>query len=126
MRGQGYRRRRELLQSSWIFVLFTMTMILVLCHVCVFSTSSSSWQQQRTSKRESAQCWGAASKCEELEHAKYKAMGVSKGGCVLEPVIILHGLLGSKQNFASLGSGLAKQLQKKRKIVANDLRNHGE
>mmetsp|Transcript_2592 Transcript_2592/g.4063 ORF Transcript_2592/g.4063 Transcript_2592/m.4063 type:complete len:380 (+) Transcript_2592:118-1257(+) len=128
VRGQGCRRKREL-----IFV-FIMTMILVLCHVSAFSSSSSSaWQQQgRASKRESMQCWGAASasaanKCVELEHAEYEAMGVPKGnGRELEPVIILHGLLGSKRNFASLGSGLAKQLQKKRKIVALDLRNHGD
>jgi pimeloyl-ACP methyl ester carboxylesterase len=41
------------------------------------------------------------------------------------PVLLLHGLLGSKRNFASLGSSLASQLDKKRRILAMDLRNHG-
>ena len=43
-----------------------------------------------------------------------------------DPAIILHGLLGSKRNFASLGSSLAAQLSKRRRIIAVDLRNHGE
>lgn len=43
-----------------------------------------------------------------------------------DPVILLHGLLGQKRNFASLGNALAKQLQKKRQIFALDLRNHGD
>ncbi len=43
-----------------------------------------------------------------------------------EPVILLHGLLGQKRNFASLGNALTKQLQKKRQIFAVDLRNHGD
>eukprot|EP00814_Leptocylindrus_danicus_P004475 CAMPEP_0116019342 /NCGR_PEP_ID=MMETSP0321-20121206/9184_1 /TAXON_ID=163516 /ORGANISM="Leptocylindrus danicus var. danicus, Strain B650" /LENGTH=284 /DNA_ID=CAMNT_0003489903 /DNA_START=116 /DNA_END=971 /DNA_ORIENTATION=+ len=42
------------------------------------------------------------------------------------PVILLHGLLGSKRNFASLGTSLTRQLQKKRRVLALDLRNHGE
>jgi hypothetical protein len=41
------------------------------------------------------------------------------------PVLLLHGLLGSKRNFASLGTSLAAQLQQKRRIYAVDLRNHG-
>ena len=43
-----------------------------------------------------------------------------------EPVILLHGLLGQKRNFASLGTSLASQLQNKRRILAVDLRNHGD
>ena len=43
-----------------------------------------------------------------------------------EPVILLHGLLGQKRNFASLGNALMKQLEKKRQIFAVDLRNHGD
>ena len=42
-----------------------------------------------------------------------------------DPVLLLHGLLGQKRNFASLGKSLSMQLQKKRKIYALDLRNHG-
>lgn len=42
------------------------------------------------------------------------------------PVILLHGLLGNKRNFASLASSLSSQLQNPRAIYAVDLRNHGE
>ena len=42
------------------------------------------------------------------------------------PVLLLHGLLGSKRNFASLGKALAGQLQQKRQVLAVDLRNHGD
>ena len=42
------------------------------------------------------------------------------------PVILLHGLLGNKRNFASLASSLSTQLQNPRSIYTVDLRNHGE
>ena len=42
------------------------------------------------------------------------------------PVLILHGLLGSKRNFASLASSLGVQLEHQRRIVGVDLRNHGD
>ncbi|KAL7452671.1 hypothetical protein ACHAWC_004395 [Mediolabrus comicus] len=42
------------------------------------------------------------------------------------PVILLHGLLGNKRNFASLASSLSSQLQNPRAIYTVDLRNHGE
>lgn len=42
------------------------------------------------------------------------------------PVILLHGLLGNKRNFASLASSLSSQLQNPRAIYTLDLRNHGE
>lgn len=42
------------------------------------------------------------------------------------PVILLHGLLGQKRNFLSLGTSLASQLETPRRIFALDLRNHGD
>ena len=42
------------------------------------------------------------------------------------PVILLHGLLGNKRNFASLASSLSSQLKIPRSIYTVDLRNHGE
>jgi len=42
------------------------------------------------------------------------------------PVLFLHGLLGSKRNFASLAKSLGKQLQTQRTIYGVDLRNHGK
>ena len=42
------------------------------------------------------------------------------------PVVFLHGLLGSKRNFASLATMLGVQLQTPRTIYGVDLRNHGD
>ncbi|XP_050300195.1 uncharacterized protein LOC126738800 [Anthonomus grandis grandis] len=42
------------------------------------------------------------------------------------PFVILHGLLGSKQNWTSLCKAFAQKIEPSRKIVALDLRNHGE
>ncbi|KAG7366648.1 alpha/beta fold family hydrolase [Nitzschia inconspicua] len=42
------------------------------------------------------------------------------------PVLLLHGLLGSKRNFSSLGRMLGVQLDKPRRVLGVDLRNHGD
>ena len=42
------------------------------------------------------------------------------------PVLLLHGLLGNKRNFATLASSLGAQLDQPRRIVGVDLRNHGD
>eukprot|EP00934_Nitzschia_sp_Nitz4_P006264 Nitzschia sp. Nitz4//scaffold52_size167869//88143//89174//NITZ4_002280-RA/size167869-processed-gene-0.131-mRNA-1//-1//CDS//3329554047//6254//frame0 len=42
------------------------------------------------------------------------------------PVVFLHGLLGSKRNFATLATALCKRLKKQRRILGVDLRNHGD
>ena len=42
------------------------------------------------------------------------------------PVLLLHGLLGSKRNFASLAASLGAQLEQQRRIFGVDLRNHGD
>lgn len=42
------------------------------------------------------------------------------------PVLLMHGLLGQKRNFASIATALSAQLERKRRIIAIDLRNHGE
>lgn len=43
-----------------------------------------------------------------------------------EPVVLLHGLLGNKRNFHTLGTRLAAQLKKSRAVHCVDLRNHGD
>lgn len=50
----------------------------------------------------------------------------SSKGATHPPVILLHGLLGNKRNFASLASSLSTQLQNPRSIYTVDLRNHGD
>ncbi|GAX21808.1 abhydrolase domain-containing protein 11 [Fistulifera solaris] len=42
------------------------------------------------------------------------------------PVLLLHGLLGNRRNFATIGRSLAQQLEKPRRVTAVDLRNHGD
>jgi pimeloyl-ACP methyl ester carboxylesterase len=51
---------------------------------------------------------------------------VNKDTTAETPVLLLHGLLGSKRNFASLASSLGNQLEKQRRIIGVDLRNHGD
>lgn len=58
-----------------------------------------------------------------IQQAKMKQ--INKGLNRNSPVIFLHGLLGQKQNFATIGSILSNQLKCKRDIYAVDLRNHG-
>lgn len=63
----------------------------------------------------------------QLSHSVFQPSSSSKGGASQHPpVIILHGLLGNKRNFASLASSLSTQLQNPRSIYTVDLRNHGE
>jgi Predicted hydrolases or acyltransferases (alpha/beta hydrolase superfamily) len=60
----------------------------------------------------------------DLKHIEFTVDDVD--GMVHDPVILLHGLLGQKRNFSSMGNSLASQLKNKRRIFALDLRNHGD
>ena len=51
--------------------------------------------------------------------------GVTQDSSLATPIIFLHGLLGSKRNFGSIGASLSKQLAPRR-ILGVDLRNHGD
>ncbi|KAL1500823.1 hypothetical protein ABEB36_006259 [Hypothenemus hampei] len=42
------------------------------------------------------------------------------------PLLILHGLFGSKQNWISICKAYAQKLKPSRTVIALDLRNHGE
>ncbi|KAJ5705289.1 hypothetical protein N7536_000978 [Penicillium majusculum] len=53
----------------------------------------------------------------------YQVFGEENGQAVRDPILILHGLFGSKQNNRSIGKALARDL--KCQIFALDLRNHG-
>lgn len=48
------------------------------------------------------------------------------GGGVAPPLLIFHGLFGSKNNWKEIGKTLKAILQPTRKIYAIDLRNHGQ
>lgn len=62
-----------------------------------------------------------------LRHVEFKfGSGQDTQNYHHPPVIFLHGLLGQKRNFDTIGRSLANQLRKSRRILAVDLRNHGE
>jgi pimeloyl-ACP methyl ester carboxylesterase len=61
-----------------------------------------------------------------LEWTEYYKPKTSTTTTSHTPVLLLHGLLGSKRNFASLGQMLGVQLEKQRPILGVDLRNHGD
>ncbi|XP_066262121.1 sn-1-specific diacylglycerol lipase ABHD11 isoform X2 [Euwallacea similis] len=44
----------------------------------------------------------------------------------VNPFVIVHGLLGSKQNWTSLCKAYSQKFNPPRKVIALDLRNHGE
>eukprot|EP01082_Thalassiosira_pseudonana_P016096 g14279.t1 g14279 contig9:1522287-1523429(-) len=60
----------------------------------------------------------------QLQHSEF--LPTSSTDITHPPVIILHGLLGNKRNFASLANSLSTQLKNSRPIYTLDLRNHGE
>lgn len=63
----------------------------------------------------------------DLKYIDFSDPNISiQGATSKPPVILLHGLLGQKRNFASLGTSLASQLETPRRIFALDLRNHGD
>lgn len=63
---------------------------------------------------------------EDIVQLSYSEFQPSSSSSQHPPVILLHGLLGNKRNFASLASSLSTQLQNPRSIYTVDLRNHGE
>uniref|UniRef100_A0A7S2H8H6 AB hydrolase-1 domain-containing protein n=1 Tax=Helicotheca tamesis TaxID=374047 RepID=A0A7S2H8H6_9STRA len=116
-RNDGGVRRRQCI------CMVLMMATLLMCNICGAGAFSATARVGLECSRGSA-CSG--SEAVELRYAEYEAMGSSAAAHEHEPVIVLHGLLGSKRNFATLCSGLSKQLQKRRKIVTVDLRNHGD
>jgi predicted alpha/beta-fold hydrolase len=59
-----------------------------------------------------------------VKHIEFTAN--TQSSTTYPPVIFLHGLLGNKRNFATIGRSLSLQLQKSRRIFGIDLRNHGK
>lgn len=60
-----------------------------------------------------------------LDWTEYFAPKIDNGETSETPVLFLHGLLGNKRNFATCANMLANQVDKKRRILGVDLRNHG-
>lgn len=51
---------------------------------------------------------------------------VEAPGAAAPPLIIMHGLFGSKANWNSLCKAFVRQLKPQRNVVAVDARNHGD
>lgn len=59
----------------------------------------------------------------DLAYASYEATSDSKDSS-LPPLVILHGLLGSKNNWNSMSKAIHKKTG--RKVISVDARNHGD
>ena len=59
-----------------------------------------------------------------LAYTRYGAKAVGRNGSSKSPIVILHGLFGSKQNNRSISRALARCLDCS--VYALDLRNHGD
>lgn len=101
------------------------------CSTRLFSTTSSSTSIHTTITAKSTTTT-TITKAVDLKHVDYCnhvvtpfAEGTSAGSTPKPPAIFLHGLLGNKRNFASIGKSLSQQIHHPRRIVGLDLRNHG-
>jgi len=91
-------------------------------------------QQQQKQQRQRQQCPGLSSSSSspislewiEFFAPKIKETSEHDQSEQYTPVLFLHGLLGSKRNFATLANFLGVQLEKQRRILGVDLRNHGD
>jgi alpha/beta hydrolase fold len=88
------------------------------------STSLESPQQPSASSSSSFTS-GAATAPVELAHVEFGGDGAMEASGPAPPVLLLHGLLGNKRNFATIATSLARQLDRKRRLFGLDLRNHG-
>lgn len=59
----------------------------------------------------------------DLAYASYESTDIGYGST---PLVIMHGLLGSKNNWNSLSKAFHKKTIPQRKIIAVDARNHGD
>jgi pimeloyl-ACP methyl ester carboxylesterase len=81
------------------------------------------------SPQPSASSSSSASAPVELAHMEFGSGhdvdGTNDASSAPPPVLLLHGLLGNKRNFATIGTSLSRQLDRKRRLFGLDLRNHG-
>ena len=89
------------------------------------ATSSSSSPTPSTTPTAVPSSTDATAKAIELPYTEFVVPPDDNPGKVGAPVLLLHGLLGSKRNFASLAKSLGVQLDTPRRILGVDLRNHG-
>lgn len=59
----------------------------------------------------------------DLAYASYESTNIDSGAT---PLVIMHGLLGSKNNWNSLSKAFHQKTIPQRKVIAVDARNHGD
>ena len=123
------RPRSSAFSTKLLYTIYVCTLIDILSTLCQTEGFTSNIHPQVIEKRTKStiRIYSSASSIDEgsnvdLKYIEFTDNAIDGG----EPVLLLHGLLGQKRNFASLGTALASQLEKKRKIFAVDLRNHGD
>lgn len=61
-----------------------------------------------------------------MSFASYETTGINENTEVPPPLIVMHGLFGSKANWNSLCKAFHQKTEPRRKILAVDARNHGD
>jgi esterase len=90
------------------------------------STTTSSVTTTDTANSASS---NAAVALKHMEYGKVDAAQNSSSSFLAKEkpaALFLHGLLGNKRNFASIGASLSQQIASPRRLIGLDLRNHGE
>jgi pimeloyl-ACP methyl ester carboxylesterase len=93
---------------------------------CLTSVSSTTMLQQSTSVATSVERQDTTGTVSLAWTEFFSPKAASDPTTTATPVLLLHGLLGSKRNFSSLGRMLGIQLDQPRRILGVDLRNHGD
>jgi predicted alpha/beta-fold hydrolase len=105
------QRQERLLQSPSPFALLS-------------TISTATTEVETTPKRSSMSTKDAVT----LKHMDYATTTLSSSSSSQShkpAAIFLHGLLGNKRNFCSIGTSLSQQMQTPRRLIGLDLRNHG-
>lgn len=106
-------------------IIFALTMILLPC-ASAFSRSlvvQIKSSQRTCNSRLLSSSTATTNDAVALKHTDFSSSTTTT--TTTTPAVFLHGLLGNKRNFASIARSLSQQLEKPRRIVGLDLRNHG-
>ena len=106
--------------------------------VAMLLLSSTTTTTTATISTSSTSSTSSSTGCVDLNHVEFTSLSTTstttnsntinqsnKNGSTKFPAIFLHGLLGNKRNFATIGRSLAAQLEYPRPLLSLDLRNHG-
>lgn len=103
---------------------------LIVCRAVATSTATTATTRTPTGTSTSATASASSSsvgpvELRHLEYSKNVLVEEERTNASPPPVLFLHGLLGNKRNFVTIGASLSQQLDTKRRLIGLDLRNHG-